>query len=92
MTNEMTWEQKLAALKALAPTHLAMRKPGNWYVDTTVRISGADLSFGSYGNGKTPEEAVNAHWNIYTNIPSDRFVIVRGKKFRWNGFMWAKYD
>lgn len=90
----MTWEQKLAALQALAECHLCMRKPGDWYVSHRVDVGGEGFLRGSYGNGKTPEEAVNDHWEIYTAQLKPGNVVVaygnsdREKRVRWNGFMW----
>jgi hypothetical protein len=92
----MTWEQKLAALQALCDTSLRMRKPGDWYVSATGRgIGGDGLSRGAYGNGKTPQEAVEDDWRqIVEHLPSDRYVIARSysieKRVRWNGFMWSE--
>jgi hypothetical protein len=91
----MTWEQKLAALQVLCETSLKMRKPGDWYVSASGREIGGDgMLIGEYGNGKTPEEAVEDDWRkIAEFLPSDRYVVtgaMRGsrKQVRWNGFMW----
>lgn len=90
----MTWEEKIQALQAIAECTLRMRKPGNWYVSFNAGIGGDGFIRGDYGNGKNPEEAVIAHWDIFTtNLPSDRYIIVNGnykgeKRVRWNGFMW----
>jgi hypothetical protein len=93
----MTWEQKLQALQALSDVALHMRKPGDWYVNASMEI-GADDSgvlVGSYGNGTTPQEAVEDHWSIYTVLlkPKEYCVICTGSQatrrhVRWNGFMW----
>ncbi len=95
----MTWEEKLQALQALCETVLIMRKPGNWYVSASGRsIAGDGFLTGSYGNGATPEEAVEDDWNIFVvNLPLDRYINVssysagKEKNVRWNGFMWADY-
>lgn len=92
----MTWEQKLAALQALMPdTCLRMRKPGDWYVDARGRSIGGDgLLHGNYGNGKTPEAAIENDWLQMTEIPSDRYIVVQcggeRRQFRWSGFMWSE--
>lgn len=90
----MNWEQKLAALQAIADTCLRMRKPGDWYVSATGRgIGGDGLNRGNYGNGPTPQAAVEDDWRqLVEMLPYDRYIIVesRGERrqIRWNGFMW----
>lgn len=94
----MNWEQKFAAIKNLhggSGGCLRMRKPGDWYVET----SGLELKHGEHmlrspcGNGATPEAAVNSYWESLTTPGS---MIVRGamsssrKCFRWSGFMWEE--
>jgi hypothetical protein len=87
---ELTWEQKLAALQCLADTSLRMRKPGDWFVNANDRfVCGNALQTGSFGNGKSPQEAVEDDWEKMTELSSGRYVQVRdGKRYRWNGFMW----
>ena len=90
----MNWEQKLSALQAVADTALRMRNPGDWYVSMRAEIGGDGFLRGEYGSGPTPEEAVLAHWDIFTaNLPSDRYIVAHAnsdmeKRVRWNGFMW----
>lgn len=89
----MTYEQKLAALKALTPTHLEMREPGNWYVSAYARECRLNTHglIGHYGNGKTPEDAINDDWEQISTNPR---VIINAmspdnrREVRWNGFMW----
>lgn len=90
----MTWEQKLAALQSLTDTSLRMRKPGDWYVSAVGRgIGGDGFLTGTYGNGKTPQEAVDDDWNQLTQfLPSDRYILVeragKRRQVRWTGYMW----
>lgn len=89
----MTWEQKLQALSALTPTQLRMRAPGDWYVEAKGRaVKDGNLLKGHYGNGKTPQEAVENDWLQMEAIPSDQYIVVsrNGERsaYRWNGFMW----
>lgn len=88
----MTWEEKLSALQCVAETALRMRKPGDWYVSMRAGIGGGGMIRGEFGNGKTPEEAVNAHWDAYvTHLPSDRYVVTGPEdntRVRWAGYMW----
>lgn len=92
----LTYEQKLAALKAIAPTHLEMRKPGDWYVcasDRAVKKTGSVMLTGAYGNGESPEAAVNDDWEHMLAAGKDGFIVIGAglpsrKHVRWNGFMW----
>ena len=90
---ELTWEQKMAALNALSPCSLIMRKPGDWYVQQDTDIKDKSILRGEYGNGETPEEAVNDHWGRLTTITPPLYIVARAsrddrKAVRWNGFMW----
>jgi hypothetical protein len=92
----MEWQQKLQALQALAEVSLHMRKPYDWYVNTSMEIGADDSAFliGEYGNGRTPEEAVNNHWLIFSTLESPKYVVIgasdggKRRHVRWNGFMW----
>ncbi len=88
----MTWEEKLAALQAITDTSLCMRAPGDWYVSAHDRAIGGDglLLTVSYGNGKTPEEAVNADWMEMTILPDHKYIQVGDRKYRWCKFMWRE--
>lgn len=93
----MTWEQKLQAIQALGDTSLRMRHVGNWHVMVNnVSVKSGSLIRSSGGNGRSPEEAVEAQWKTLTGIADDEFVVVRPiasdapeRRLRWNGFMWA---
>ncbi len=92
----MTWEQKLAAFQALGDTSLRMRVPGDWYVSAdsvNVKAKPDDCFVtGLYGNGATPEAAVEDHWRQLASElePSAHLSIRSGeRRVRWNGFMWA---
>ena len=94
----MNWEQKLAACKALRPygTGLRMRSPGDWYVEQigleVIEEGHRGMLVGRYGNGATPEAAVEDHWAKLT--ASDVAAVVLNamgpdrREVRWNGFMW----
>lgn len=92
----MTWEQKLAALQVLAETSIRMRSPGDWYVSANMQIGSKDscLLVGTYGNGATPQEAVENHWNKYAmNLPADQYLVVGVapyKCYRWGEYMWCE--
>jgi hypothetical protein len=91
----MNWEEKLQALQALGETRLAMRRPGNWYVDQRgVEVGGDGMLAGLYGEGEMPINAVDDHWKKYvTNLPADKYIVIgaytdKRRQVRWNGFMW----
>ena len=94
----MDWQQKAAALDALHKIELHIRKPGDWYVHHGVEIGGDGLLIGSYGNGATPEEAVEDHWRkLCDELPVGRYIVVnamnnRRRHVRWNGYMWCDLE
>lgn len=96
---DMTWEQKLQAFQSICEHELRMRRPGDWYVSGCIEIQeSADSSVlvGSYGNGATPQAAVEDHWRVLvTDLPAGGFLVVNAhqdtqKQYRWNGFMWSE--
>lgn len=93
----MDWQQKAAALEALAEISIRFRKPGDWYVVQQVEIKDGGILRGDYGNGRTPEEAILDHWERLTTIKPPLYLVGRTffdgrvdtrKAVRWNGFMW----
>jgi hypothetical protein len=94
MVNVMNWEQKLHALNSLAECKLIMRKPGDWYVSqrTEVKRESDSVLTGKFGNGPTPQAAVDNHWQELTgNL--DEFIVLEAyagcrRHVQWNGFMW----
>jgi hypothetical protein len=69
------------------------RKPGDWYVNQDVEVKDGGILIGTYGNGATPEEAIEDHWRVLTEIPRGHYLVVRAfdnlrRAVRWNGFMW----
>lgn len=98
---DLTWEQKLAAIQALLGSYevcLRMRQPGNWYVDTKGREITSDDSgilSSEYGNGRSPQEAVENDWRkCVDELPAHQYIVlnagVKGRRHvRWNGYMWA---
>jgi hypothetical protein len=97
MSANMTWEQKLDALNALAECSLLMRKPGNWYVSQRTELKDECFLVGTYGNGASPEEAVLDHWRVLVDeVPLGQYIVAhsgteRRKAVLWNGYMWRDY-
>jgi hypothetical protein len=91
----MDWQVKLATIQALSSSvSLHMRKPEDWYVHS----SGLEIKLGAtlrspYGDGKTPEMAVNALWDQLTGLSEDQYIVLNAyqtnrRAIRWNGWMW----
>lgn len=87
----MNWEQKLMAIRALdAFAGVEMRKPGDWYVRAQMEhAEGRSCLVGHYGNGVSPEAAVEDHWGQYGDGTPLR---TPQGWFRWNGYMWEKSE
>ena len=89
----MDWEQKFAAINALAQATLQMRGPGDWYVETSVEVKNGSILEGRYGNGTSPENAVNSHWAAMLELAADEYLVANAgmewrRAVKWNGFMW----
>lgn len=98
----MDWEHKADALAALCDFSLQYRAPADriglaepWYVEQAVQVREKDTMCGTYGNGFTPQEAIEDHWKrLVTDLPHEHYLVVRQgghprRAVRWNGFMWA---
>lgn len=89
----MDWEQKAAALNALAEIELKIRKPGDWYVMQTLDVKEEHVMRSVCGNGTTPETAILSHWRQAVDEIGEFYLVARPKGYprravRWNGFMW----
>lgn len=91
----LTYEQKLQAAMAIAPCELIMRKPGDWYVQQSVEVKNGSVLESRYGNGETPQLAIEDHWRALTDLKLPEYLVIGAftdgerKAVRWNGFMWA---
>lgn len=89
---KLTWEQKLDLLESLTEHSLKMRKPGDWYVSSSLEIGGNGLLCGSYGEGENPQQAVLNHWKIYCeDLAEGAYIVVdwagsNRRQLRWNGY------
>lgn len=98
----MDWQQKAEALAGLSQLSIMFRErqwriggPEPWYVSQQVDIHCGSVLHGAFGNGFTPQEAIENHWQrLVSDLKPDQHLIVkdsRGQKrraVRWNGFMW----
>lgn len=90
------WEQKFQVMQSLCSHSLKMRGPGDWYVESTgIEIKDGPILESSYGNGKTPQEAIENHYEIYTSVKLPKTVVVNAhtskrKEYIWTGFMWRE--
>jgi hypothetical protein len=91
----MDWQQKAAALDAVADIRVCIRKPNDWYVDQRIDVGGDGMLRGIYGNGTTPIEAIEDHWQqLVVNLAPGRYLVIdaageKRRHVRWNGFMWV---
>lgn len=88
----MNYEEKLEAMNVLGECRVLMRKPGDWYVHQSTDIKNNSILEGRYGNGSTPEEAINNHWEQLTNLAPHEYIVISpytGRRaVKWEGFMW----
>lgn len=98
----MDFQQKAEALAALTALSIKFREREHriggsepWYVSQKVDVKEGSCLLGTYGNGNTPEEAIEDHWKVLVlDLPRDEYLIVNSglenrRAVRWNGFMWA---
>ena len=93
----MTWEEKLAAMQALAATEIAMRKPGDWYCHMHAEIGGNGMLCGVISSKATPQDAVEDVWREVSELPTGRYLVMNAhgsnrRAVRWNGYMWADVE
>ena len=92
----MEWQDKAMALNVLAEISIKVRKQNDWYISQATEIGGDGFLTGSYGNGKTPEEAIENHWaKLVGKLPQTKYIVTRDhnnkqKWWRWNCFMWKE--
>lgn len=92
----MNWQQKADALNSLSEISLKIRAAGDWYVSQRTEVGGDGVLRGIYGNGATPEEAVENHWCVLvTELQPTRYIATNSmgddrKHWRWNGYMWRE--
>lgn len=96
----MDWQQKAEALACLAELAVCFREkqwriggPEPWYIQQSIDIRDGGCLHGAYGNGYTPQEAIENHWRrLVDELPPDKYLVVRNgdkrRAVRWNGFMW----
>lgn len=93
----MNWQEKAAALNAIGRVNLLIRKPGDWYVHHEhVEIKDRCFLRGSFGNGATPEAAIEDHWRKFVDEIGSCYVVTNAysgnrRAVRWNGFMWQDW-
>jgi len=92
-TGTMNMQDKAQALNALAEISIRVRPDRSWYVFQLTEIKNGSILEGRYGNGNTPDEAIEAHWENLTNLAPREYIVINASKetrraVRWNGFMW----
>jgi hypothetical protein len=101
----MNWKEKIEALASLESDIAIRYRPegtvcaGNqdhiWYITQSVDVKKGSILHGRYGNGETPEEAIEDHWNRLTELEEDEYLVIHAgamnrKAVKWNGFMWKE--
>jgi len=86
----MTYEEKFAAINALCEASVKMRKPGDWYVQPTSFLGGRGFTECTYGEGSTPQEAIEDHWEKISNAHYPLYAAAGDKHYEWDGFMWKE--
>ena len=97
----MDWQQKAEALASLTELAICFREKqwrigGDepWYVQQKIDIRDGCCLHGAYGNGYTPQEAIEDHWKrLVDDLSSDQYLVIEAaadkrRAVRWNGFMW----
>lgn len=89
MAVDLTWEEKLMAMRALgSDVCLRMRQPGDWYVSDQIEVVEREIFLRSpTQRGATPHDAVNEAWEEYTKIGA--VVKCKDRYYEWTSFMWA---
>lgn len=91
----MNWQEKAAALFALGgDPSIRMRKVGDWYVYQDVVIKDGAYLRNFYGNGATPQGAIENHWKVLVeDLEDGQYLLVmshsRRKAVKWNGHAWV---
>jgi len=92
----MNWQQKADALNSLAEIDIKIRKEKDWDVGQRTELGGDGVLLGSYGNGTTPEEAIENHWfKLVDDIPPGKYIVTsamndKRQHWLWNGYMWRE--
>ena len=102
----MNWKEKMDALSSLdddisikyrETSFIGEKALESWYVSqrAEIKTKGSSVLRGVSGNGETPEEAIDDHWQQLTELKSDEYVVVHAgsdnrQAVKWNGFMWKK--
>jgi hypothetical protein len=89
----MKWQEKALALETLCELSLKMRNIDDWYVSQNIEVKDGGILKGIYGNGVTPEEAINDHWNkLVFELADNEYLVTKAygdrKAVVWDGFMW----
>ena len=95
------WQEKYGILQNLCRCELVMREPGDWYVNQHVNVVNRNgnvvHTIGVFGEGGSPSDAVNNHFDILTKVvwpdyvayDEDGTVTADGsmlrRRVRWDG-------
>jgi hypothetical protein len=92
----LTTQEKAIVLQALSDEMtLQMSCDYKWFVSfPDVQISDGWTDYSDTGGWfNTPNEAIEACFERFTNLPKNKFIKIYKEdshKVKWNGFMWRK--
>ena len=96
--DRLTTEAKWGAILNLTPAATLIRRcHGNWYVNAPGReIKRGAILDGAYGNGTTPDEAVDNDWKAITELAPGETIILDSMKptrrsVEWTGSGWRVF-
>lgn len=101
---ELTYDEKLEKMAELGDFAIRYRpipfigdKPlTQYYVDQNVEIKDGSILRSISGNGNTPREALEDHWEQLINLRKHEYVILdpgtKRECYKWNGEEWERYN
>jgi len=86
MGPDLTTKQKMEAIGAIDfDVCLCLSTGGKWFLSCAIEVGGDGLLSCNTQWAATPEEAIDAWWLANCeNLPPDKYLYCRGKRFRWN--------
>ena len=94
----MNTKAKLAAISDLASAEIRLSGRDFCQIVQPVEIKEGRMLTSTATNGRTPDEAIEAHWKTLTNLRPDQYLVVHAgdpekrRAVRWNGSEWAPVD
>ncbi len=93
---QLTIDQKADILQAIGKLTVHRRSASNWYATVDgIEVKQGSFLCGDYGNGKTPEAAIDDCFRVLTELKRGEYLVKNAygesrRAMRWNGFMWQE--